>query len=55
MEGKKKEGKKIKERQKMIDMKKKEEEIKIYIITAMKCVLKCHFLTVKYELGGSCW
>jgi len=21
----------------------------------MKCVLKCHFLTVKYKFGGSCW
>jgi hypothetical protein len=32
-----------------------EQETKSYIITAMKCVLKCHFLIVKYELGGSCW
>jgi hypothetical protein len=47
---------KMKERQRTMDMKKKnDEETKSYIITAMICVLKCHFLTVKYELGGSCW
>jgi hypothetical protein len=51
---KRKEGKKNERKTKNDRHEKKEAEVKIYIITAMKCVLKCHFLTVKYELGGSC-
>jgi hypothetical protein len=49
------EGKKNERKAKNDGHEKNKQEMKSYIITAMKCVLKCHFLTVKYELGGSCW
>jgi len=49
------EGKKNERMTKNNGHEKNEQKTKSYIIAAMKCVLKCHFLTVKYELGGSCW